>query len=79
MLKVRTEVEFWNLNEIESNKLEFYEIEFIVLNLEHRNQVYCTWDISFLNSFKNMLTNKIVWKSVLFWKKIQSFSSSSKF
>ena len=54
-------VEFCLNNEIESNRLELYvEIEFIVLNLEHRNQVYCTRDVSFLNSFENVQTNKIV-------------------
>ena len=60
---------FWNLNEIESNRLNFVEIEFIVLDLEHRNQVYYTWNVSFLTSFENVLANKIVWKLVLFFLK----------
>ena len=29
-----------------------------------------TRDVSFLNCFENVLTNKIVWKLMLFWKKI---------
>ena len=54
-------VEFCLNNKIESNRLELYvEINFIVLNLEQRNQVYCTRDVSFLNIFENVLTNKIV-------------------
>ena len=65
--------------ELESIWLEFYvyvdkfprqllhdiEIEFIVLNLAFQNQVYYTRDDSFLNSFKNVLTNEYVWKMVL--------------
>lgn len=39
------------------------------LNLTFQNRVYYTWDISFLNSFGNVLINKIVWKLILFWKK----------
>ena len=54
-------VEFCLNNKIESNRLELYvEIDFIVLNLEHQNRVYCSRDVSFLNSFENVLTNKIV-------------------
>ena len=34
-----------------------------------QNRVYCTRDVSFLNSFENVLINKIVWKLMLFWKK----------
>ena len=42
-----------------------------------QNRVYCTQDISFLNSFENVLTNEIVWKFVLFWrrKKIPCFAN----
>ena len=39
-----------------------------------QNQVCCTRDVSFLNSFESVLINKIVWKLMLFWKKIQIFS-----
>ena len=62
-----------NLKEIESYGLKFYmtelnsitlefhvEIVFIILDLAHQNQVYCTQDVSFLNSFENMLANEIV-------------------
>ena len=66
LLKVRTKVEFWNLNKIKSIGLDFFMIE---LNLAHQNRVYCTRDASFLNSFENVLTNKIVWKLMLFGKK----------
>ena len=38
-------------------------------SLAFQNRVYYTQDESFLNNFENMLTNEIVWKSVLFWKK----------
>ena len=38
-------------------------------SLAFQNQVYYTQDVSFLNNFENMLTNEIVWKSVL--KKIK--------
>ena len=34
-----------------------------------QNQVCCTRDVSFLNSFESMLINKIIWKLMLFWKK----------
>ena len=44
------------------------EIKFIILDLAYQNRVYCTRDVSFLNSFENMLTNEIFWKLVLFWK-----------
>ena len=33
------------------------------------NRVYYTRDVSFLNSFENVLPKKIVWKLMLFWKK----------
>ena len=54
--------------EIESYGLDFYmtelefyvEIEFIALDLTHQNRVQCARDVSFLNSFENVLTNKIV-------------------
>ena len=36
------------------------EIEFNGLDLAIQNQVYRTQDVSFLNSFENVLTNKIV-------------------
>ena len=39
------------------------------LDLAFQNQVYCTRDVSFLNNFENVLTNKIVCKSELFCKK----------
>ena len=39
-------------------------------SLAFQNQVYYTQDVSFLNSFENMLINEIVWKSVL--KKIKN-------
>ena len=55
------------MTENKCNGLEFVEIEFFVLNLAYQNQVYYTRDVSFLNSFENMLTNEIVWKLVLFW------------
>ena len=29
------------------------------LDLAFQNRIYCTWDISFLNSFENLLTNKL--------------------
>ena len=62
------------IEEIESYGLEFHlidvEIEFNGLNLAYQNRVYITRDVSFLNSFKNALTNEIVWKFVLFKKKI---------
>ena len=61
------------IEEIESYGLEFHlidvEIEFNGLNLAYQNRVYRTRDVSFLNSFKNALTNEIVWKIVLFKKK----------
>ena len=42
-------------------ELEFYvEIEFITLDLAHQNRVQCARDVSFLNSFENVLINKIV-------------------
>ena len=42
------------------------KIEFCGLDLSLQNQVSCIQDVSFLNSFENMLTNKIVCKLVLF-------------
>ena len=67
------------MTELESILLEFYvyveiiprqlqhdvEIEFIVLDLAFQNLVYYTRYANSLNSFKNMLTNKYVWKMVL--------------
>ena len=54
------------------------EIEFNGLNLAIQNQVYRTQDISFLNSFENVLTNKIIWVLVLFWKNKIPYNSSLK-
>ena len=45
------------------------EIEFSVLDLALQNQVQQTWDTSFLNSLKTILTNEYVWKIMLFWRK----------
>ena len=42
------------------------EIEFNGLDLSLQNRVSCTQVVSFLNSFENVLTNKIVCKLVLF-------------
>ena len=39
------------------NWLHDVEIEFIVLDLAFQNQIYYTQDASFLNNFKNVLTN----------------------
>ena len=36
------------------------EIEFNGLDLAYQNRAYRTQDVSFLNSFKNALTNEIV-------------------
>ena len=44
------------------------ESKFITLDLAQQNWVFCTWDVSLLNSFENVLTNEIVWVLVLFWK-----------
>ena len=80
-LIVGEEVVFcWVSNKIESVRLDFnlkeidfyglyFNDEFNGLDLAFQNRVYCTRDVSFLNSFENMLTNKIIWKSMLFWKK----------
>ena len=61
------------IEEIESYGLEFHlidvEIKFNGLNLAYQNRVYRTRNVSFLNRFKNALTNEIVWKIVLFKKK----------
>ena len=58
------------MTELEYITLEFHvEIVFIILDLAHKNQVYCTRDVSFLNSFENVLLNEIVLKLVLFLKK----------
>ena len=38
-------------------------------SLVFQNRVYHTRDVSFLNSFENVQTNEIIWKSVLFKKK----------
>ena len=35
-------------------------------SLAFQNGVYYTRDVSFLNSFENVLTNEIIWKSMLF-------------
>ena len=45
------------------------EIEFNGLNLAIQNRACRTWDVNFLNSFKNMLTIEMVWKWLLFKKK----------
>ena len=42
------------------------EIEFNGLDLSLQNRVSCTRVVSFLNSFENVLPNKIVCKLVLF-------------
>ena len=70
----------WVSTEIESVRLDFNlkEIDFYGLDsmienesnglsFTFQNRVYYIRDISFLNSFENVLTNKIVWKSVLFF------------
>ena len=46
------------------------ENEFITLDLEPQNRFSHTQDVGLLNSFENVLTNKIICKLVLFWKKI---------
>ena len=38
-------------------------------SLAFQNRAYYTWNVKFLNSFENVLTNEIVWKSMLFWGK----------
>ena len=54
------------------------ELEFVMLDLAHQNQVPHAQDVSLLNSFKNVLTNEIVWILVLLWiKKNPSKISSS--
>ena len=45
------------------------ENEYNGLNLAFQNQVYCTWDVSFLNNFENMLTNKLFENQCYFEKK----------
>ena len=46
-------------------------------NLAFQNRVYYAWDVSFLNSFENVLTNEIDWKLVLFWKKKNALFSQN--
>ena len=48
------------------------ELKFFILNLAQQNRVPYTRDVILLNSFENVLTNKIVWVLVLFWKKKKS-------
>ena len=45
------------------------EIDFFTLDLAQQNRLPYARDVSLLNCFKNVLTNKIVWDLVLFWKK----------
>ena len=45
------------------------EINSFTLKLLQWTRVYYPWDVSFINSLETMLTNKIVWKLGLFWKK----------
>ena len=45
-------------------------------SLAFQNQVYYIQDVSFLNSFENILINKIVWKSIL--KKIKINKNKNK-
>ena len=47
------------------------ELDLFTLDLAQQNWVLCTWDVSFLNYFENVLTIEIIWDSGLFWKKIQ--------
>ena len=49
----------FNLKEIDFYGLYFND-EFNGLDLAFQNRVYCTRDVSFLNSFENVLTNKII-------------------
>ena len=44
-------------------------LEFIILNFALQNQVSYSQVVRLLNNFENVLTNEIVWVSVLFWKK----------
>ena len=63
-------VNLWNLslrNWIST--LIFIEIESLILELLQWNRVQDTQDVSFLSSLEMMLTNEIVWKFVLFWRK----------
>ena len=57
-----------NLKEIKSIGLDFNMIENQAhcIDLSYQNQVYYTRDINSLNSFENVLANKIVWEMVLF-------------
>ena len=58
-------LEFYVYVEIIPRQLQHdVEIEFIVLDLVFQNLVYYTRDANSLNSFKNILTNKYVWKTV---------------
>ena len=44
-------------------------LEFIILDFALQNQVSYSQVVRLLNNFENVLTNEIVWVSVLFWKK----------
>ena len=63
--------------EIESVRLNFNLNEPSSMDsiLALQNRVFCTRDVSFLNSFENVLTNKIVWNVMLFWEKKNPYSS----
>ena len=69
-------VNLWNLSLRNSiSTLIFIEIESLILELLQWNRVQDTQDVSFLSSLEMILTNEIVWKFVLFWrKKIQKNS-----
>ena len=62
---------FWSLyrNWVYNALLPRIELESVMLDLAQQNRVPHTQDVSLLNSFKNVLTNEIVWVLVLFWKK----------
>ena len=56
--------------------MNFTEIKYVILTLLQWTWISMTLDVSFLNNLKTMLTNKIVWKLVLFWeKKIHQWSN----
>ena len=62
--------DFWVIFcETRVSQTNFIEIKSVILELLQWTRVSNTRDISFLNSLETMLTNKIVWKLVLFWKK----------
>ena len=61
----------WSLygNWVYNARFPCIELKLVMLDLAQQNRVPHTRNVSLLNSFENMLTNKIVWVLVLFWRK----------